>query len=76
MRRRLQREVNGIVAEELARLEDKNVQHAAVVVLHNPTGEGVRAISSQARAKAAKHAMKLKWECRSATKPPPPESAN
>lgn len=35
----LQREVNRLVQDELARLEDQNVQQAAVVVLHNPTGE-------------------------------------
>lgn len=35
----LQREINHIVADELSRLEEQNVQQAAVVVLHNPTGE-------------------------------------
>ena len=39
----LQRQVNRIVRDELERLEDHNVQQAAVVVLHNPTGE-IRAL--------------------------------
>ncbi len=30
--------------------------------MHNPTGEGVRAISSQVQAKAAKHAVKHQEE--------------
>lgn len=35
----LQRELNQIVTTELARLANRNVQQAAVVVLHNPSGE-------------------------------------
>ena len=42
----LQEELNGIVASELARLEEKNVQHAAAVVLHNPTGEVLALVGS------------------------------
>ncbi|MCH1510531.1 MAG: penicillin-binding protein 1C, partial [Akkermansiaceae bacterium] len=35
----LQRETHTILTEELARLREQNVQHGALVVLHNPTGE-------------------------------------
>lgn len=35
----LQRETHTILTDELARLREKNVQHGALVVLHNPTGE-------------------------------------
>ena len=35
----LQRETHTILTAELARLREKNVQHGALVVLHNPTGE-------------------------------------
>ncbi len=36
---KLQRRLNTVVHEELVRLEEQNVQQAALVVLHNPTGE-------------------------------------
>jgi penicillin-binding protein 1C len=42
----LQREVNGIVRTELDKLEEKNVQHAAVVVIHNPSGEILTIVGS------------------------------
>ena len=35
----LQHETHTILTEELARLRKQNVQHGALVVLHNPTGE-------------------------------------
>ena len=35
----LQRETHTILAEELALLRKQNVQHGALVVIHNPTGE-------------------------------------
>jgi len=35
----LQRETHTILTDELARLREQNVQHGALVVLHNPTGE-------------------------------------
>lgn len=42
----LQRDVEAIVREELARLSGSNLRHAAVVVLHNPTGEILAWVSS------------------------------
>ncbi|MGB6220425.1 penicillin-binding protein 1C [Haloferula sp.] len=43
---RLQRQLETIVTEELAPLADKNLHHAAVVVIHNPTGEILALVSS------------------------------
>ncbi|MEM1083036.1 MAG: penicillin-binding protein 1C [Verrucomicrobiota bacterium] len=42
----LQRQAETIVREELARLADKNLHHAAVVIIHNPTGEILALVSS------------------------------
>lgn len=42
----LQREVEGIVSDELAKLRSANVQHAAVVVIHNPTRQILALVSS------------------------------
>ncbi len=42
----LQRQLELIVQEELAPLESKNLHHAAVVVIHNPTGEILALVSS------------------------------
>lgn len=42
----LQRDVEGIVREETARLKDANLRHAAVVVIDNPTGEILALVSS------------------------------
>ncbi len=43
----LQRGVEAIVREETARLRGSNLRHAAVVVIHNPSGE-IRALVSSA----------------------------
>jgi penicillin-binding protein 1C len=42
----LQRDLQSIVREETARLKDANLRHAAVVVIHNPTGEILALVSS------------------------------
>ncbi len=42
----LQRDLEGIAREETARLKDANLRHAAVVVIHNPTGEILALVSS------------------------------
>ncbi|MGD9420051.1 MAG: transglycosylase domain-containing protein [Verrucomicrobiota bacterium JB025] len=42
----LQRDLESIVTEETTRLREKNVRHAAVVVIHNPTGEILALVSS------------------------------
>ncbi|MEP4078245.1 penicillin-binding protein 1C [Haloferula sp.] len=42
----LQRQVENIVTEELAPLAEQNLHHAAVVVIHNPTGEILALVSS------------------------------
>jgi penicillin-binding protein 1C len=42
----LQRDVESIVAEELSALRSANLHHAAVVVLHNPTGEILALVTS------------------------------
>ena len=42
----LQGDVEAIVREELAKLSASNVKHAAVVVIHNPTGEILALVSS------------------------------
>lgn len=42
----LQRDLEAIVREETARLRDVNLRHAAVVVIHNPTGEILALVSS------------------------------
>lgn len=42
----LQRDLEAIVREETARLKDANLRHAAVVVIHNPTGEVLALVSS------------------------------
>lgn len=42
----LQRDVEAIVAEELSSLRTANLHHAAVVVLHNPTGEILALVTS------------------------------
>ena len=42
----LQRDLEAIVREETARLRDANLRHAAVVVIHNPTGEILALVSS------------------------------
>ncbi len=42
----LQREVEAIVAEELAPLRDSNLRHVAVVVIDNPSGEILALVSS------------------------------
>jgi len=43
----LQRGVEAIVREETSKLRDSNLRHAAVVVIHNPSG-GIRALVSSA----------------------------
>ncbi|MFC7338355.1 penicillin-binding protein 1C [Haloferula chungangensis] len=42
----LQRQIESIVTEELAPLANKNLHHAAVVVVHNPSGEILALVSS------------------------------
>ncbi|MEY3897848.1 MAG: penicillin-binding protein [Verrucomicrobiota bacterium] len=42
----LQRDLETIVREETARLKDANLRHAAVVVIHNPSGEILALVSS------------------------------
>ena len=42
----LQRDLESIVHEEVAKLREANLRHAAVVVIHNPTGEILALISS------------------------------
>jgi penicillin-binding protein 1C len=42
----LQRDVEAIVSEELAVLKGANIRHAAVVVIHNRTGEVLALVSS------------------------------
>jgi penicillin-binding protein 1C len=42
----LQRDVESIVSEEIAALKGANIRHAAVVVIHNPTGEVLALVSS------------------------------
>ena len=42
----LQADVESIVREELAKLSGSNLRHAAVVVIHNPTGEILALVSS------------------------------
>ncbi len=42
----LQRDLEAIAREETARLKDANLRHAAVVVIHNPTGEILALVSS------------------------------
>lgn len=42
----LQQDVETIVREELATLRDSNLRHAAVVVIHNPTGEILALVTS------------------------------
>ncbi len=42
----LQRDLEAIVREETARLKDANLRHAAVVAIHNPTGEILALVSS------------------------------
>lgn len=42
----LQADVETIVREELAKLSSSNLKHAAVVVIHNPTGEILALVSS------------------------------
>jgi penicillin-binding protein 1C len=42
----LQRDLESIVHEEVAKLKDANLRHAAVVVIHNPTGEVLGLVSS------------------------------
>jgi penicillin-binding protein 1C len=42
----LQRDLESIVREETARLKDANLRHAAVVAIHNPTGEILALVSS------------------------------
>lgn len=42
----LQRDIEAIVREELAPLADANLQHAAVVVIDNPTGDILALVSS------------------------------
>jgi penicillin-binding protein 1C len=44
----LQRAMTGIVSEETAKLKSANLRHAAVVVMHNPTGEILALVSSAA----------------------------
>jgi penicillin-binding protein 1C len=43
----LQRDLEAIVREETSRLKEANLRHAAVVAIHNPTGE-IRALVSSA----------------------------
>ena len=42
----LQRDLEAIVREETTRLRDANLRHAAVVAIHNPTGEILALVSS------------------------------
>lgn len=42
----LQQDVEAIVREETAKLKSANLRHAAVVVIHNPTGEILTLVSS------------------------------
>lgn len=42
----LQRDLETIVREETAKLKEANLRHAAVVVIHNPTGEILGLVSS------------------------------
>lgn len=42
----LQRELQTLVREETAKLKDANLRHAAVVVIHNPTGQIHALVSS------------------------------
>lgn len=42
----LQRDLEAIVREETAKLKEANLRHAAVVVIHNPTGEILGLVSS------------------------------
>lgn len=42
----LQRDLESIVREEVGKLKDANLRHAAVVVIHNPTGEILALVSS------------------------------
>ena len=44
----LQRDIEAIVREETAKLKAANLRHAAVVVIHNPTGEILALVSSSA----------------------------
>ncbi len=44
----LQRAIASIVSEETAKLKSANLRHAAVVVIHNPTGELLALVSSAA----------------------------
>jgi len=44
----LQRELEAIVHEETAKLKAANLRHAAVVVIHNPSGEILALVSSAA----------------------------
>ena len=43
---KLQQTLETIVREETAKLKDANLRHAAVVVIHNPTGEVLALVSS------------------------------
>jgi penicillin-binding protein 1C len=42
----LQSDLEAVVREETAKLRDANLRHAAVVVIHNPTGEILALVSS------------------------------
>lgn len=42
----LQRDLENTVREEVAKLKNANLRHAAVVVIHNPTGEVLALVSS------------------------------
>jgi penicillin-binding protein 1C len=42
----LQRDLEAIVREETAKLKEANLRHAAVVIIHNPTGEILALVSS------------------------------
>lgn len=42
----LQRDLESIVREETAKLKEANLRHAAVVIIHNPTGEILALVSS------------------------------
>ncbi len=44
----LQRDIEAIVREETLKLRSSNLRHAAVVVIHNPTGEILALVSSAA----------------------------
>ena len=44
----LQRDLESIVREETAKLKAANLRHAAVVIIHNPTGEILALVSSAA----------------------------